>query len=300
VIARQACLKQHCISNAAGSQMRVAGIHARMHAAHHEGAAMSKHAPNPPRRSSRCREAYLRCLPELRALALGDLCEPEVALDDAVFTVLTMLPQVRICRPLMTQLPGVDMRAVDNVESYALALAYTHFRFVTSEGSDLADLIELAQQQRTELCDAAAALPARARGGDSTPHPPQDLAHDLIWRAELAREYLYEVLPEQKALRSTLEVVVESELVAEELLASLAADEEQLPPDQLLEECTRAFTLFKQSYEGNVRPAMLALSSRKADLDAMALAYAFEKVAEQLGPEAVSLLGSERGPFGEN
>jgi hypothetical protein len=108
------------------------------------------------------------------------------------------------------------------------------------------------------------------------------------------------VLPEQKALKTTLEIVIEAELRAEEILANLEASQERLTPEQLRDERMRAFTLFVDAYEHRVRPAVAELCRRKHDLHAMAHAYAFQAVAEELGPEAVRLLGPARGPFGEN
>jgi hypothetical protein len=261
---------------------------------------MSDGARNAGRRHSRCREAYLRCLPELRALAAGELHEVDVEVDEAVSTVLNALPNVRRVRPLLTQLPGVDMKIVDSVESYALAALYTHFRFVASGRKDFTELIERARAQRAQLCGAVAALPEHARGIESNPETPEDLAYDLLRRAELARTYLHGVLPEQKELKTTLEIATKAELQAEEILASLEASQERPTQEQLREERMRAFTLFVDAYEDRVRPAIAELCRRKDDLDAMARAYAFQAVAEKLGPEAVHLLGPDRGGFGEN
>src|SRR5262249_28985806 len=99
--------------------------------------------------------------PELLALRTEDLLPVSLDISAAVATVLGVVPEVKALREqVVKELPAFDMERFDKLEDYALALSYTHARFLSAseKPNDLDPVAAEASKQREKLLAEAKAL----------------------------------------------------------------------------------------------------------------------------------------------
>lgn len=172
---------------------------------------------------------YDRVEAELTALSASDLEPINLDIAGVVQTVLGTVPEILTLRSALAQMGALDMRAVDHLRDYALALGHTHTRFRIATGTQDTTLVkELFATRERFHADAQVLVlrgildPQRVAAPKSG-NNHQWLAYDVIGLAEL-----FLATWDEFGSRSLLEKteIEQARLLANRLLSALGAKEQ--------------------------------------------------------------------------
>lgn len=217
-----------------------------------------------------------RVRPEMAALDTNELVPIKLDLSGAVATVLGVLPEVRALRAqIVKELPSFDIARFDKLEDYAIALGYTHAKFLsaTQTPDDLDELASEAQELRERLLAEVRALVqhgivsgerlSQLKGARGY----KNIATDLMVITNVLRE----TWPRIEGKVFTTVQDLDTALKTSTRLLRIVGLREQAPAQvaEAMELRVRAFTLLLVAYE-DVRRAIAYLRADAGDADAVA------------------------------
>jgi hypothetical protein len=140
--------------------------------------------------------AYERAYPRAAQIPAAELAVFNIDVPYAVGIALDTVPRLKPLRSALAQLPGFDISQVDELESCAMALAYTHGRYLAAvlPAPDLAQVQVQAADARDALHVQAVALAARelidpsAVDGTKSASGYRALANNLLKLCAVFRE----------------------------------------------------------------------------------------------------------------
>lgn len=238
-----------------------------------------KSSPAKPTAPATAAEAFLAVEAELRALDPSDFTPVNADIPISVSIVLGALAQLLGLRvEIQAELPKFELRNLDLLRAYALAVWYCHLLHVGREKageSATKTLVTEAQPLREGLLVGAAALAHRglvdadrvAEIRSGTGHI--DMANDLVALAALYLEAWDSV--KDKTAVELAEVNRAAEL-GPELLVALSVKDGPLTPPKGIDSAeirVRAFTQFSKAYD-ECRRAVGYLRWHQKDADAIA------------------------------
>src|ERR1039457_2395908 len=81
---------------------------------------------------------FTRVLPEMKALAAGDVKQINLEIPSTISTVFGVVPKLRLYRDQVALLPGnADVKQFDSIENYNVALAQANsYHIIATQPSD--------------------------------------------------------------------------------------------------------------------------------------------------------------------
>ncbi len=223
----------------------------------------------------RFRDAYEHVLPRAMQLESGELSQMNVDVPLAAVTVRGAVPDLQRLRPLAAQLPFVDLKLYDEVETYALALTQAHAHWLAKSRPPKPSraLTEQVKEARLALMpDVQAAI---RRG----------LLHasllDALQGSNGAKNAIMDVLILSTAIRNawadlsgktliTLDEVARAEELADKLMSALADRSTQADlVSQAADVRRRIYGLFFRAYD-EARRVVSFLRWREGDAERLA------------------------------
>lgn len=221
-------------------------------------------------------EAFHALLPEMDALAEGELLIPTVDVMSAVSVVLGVGPRLQALRPeIERQLPYFNLARFDNLEQYAKALHHANalFRMATSPKQSLAERAsQLTVIRDRLLTDAHSLANYGLLDGESLKECKTAVGYKAL-ASDIA--VLLTVFKERwPAIRQrtpvTVELLNDANDRAEELLEAVALkDQAPVTAGAASERRRRAFTIFARAYKDAQR-AVAYLRADYGDADEIA------------------------------
>lgn len=226
-------------------------------------------------RKARFREAYERVLPDMEALAEGDLVFMNLDIPSAVATTLGAWKEIAAFREQVKALHGFDVEQFDKLEAYALAAWHAHSVHLAASTPAVAlpELGDKAAATREQLLLDATALAKRGFIDGSRlrelkgPIGYKNVAVDIGMLVTLLREKWSSI--EGKTALSAAELDA-AETLADDLISAVG-HREQAPVivADAADKRQRAFSLLVKTYD-QARRAISYLRWNKSDIDAIA------------------------------
>jgi hypothetical protein len=214
--------------------------------------------------------AYRRLLPELLALPPEDLIQVNRDLKEAIATALGALPNVLALAPDMARLPDLDLRAIKNLETYALALEHAHAvrENLVQSPPKLRTLAAEANKLRTKLLAYTNAL---VQLGSLKPHKVKKLSGATGFSGIATDlQTLAGVLELYATQRQASDELATAKRIASELLEAIRQREERSTSLASANDMrTRAWTLLIRVY-AQVHRAIAYLRWREGDVEVIA------------------------------
>jgi hypothetical protein len=219
--------------------------------------------------------AFQKLEQEIRALPEKDLVAVNLDVSAAVATVLGAVPEILTLRAEMAKLDGVDVKKIDKLRDFALALGHAHgaYRAALGPSDPVAKLGEDALGLRDQLYTDAAGLAKRGlldvgrvsklKSGLGY----KNLAFDVVGLVQLFRERAKELAGKTPVTEQELK---QAEELAEKLVEAVGLREQSptgLTAATLLRQ--QAFTLFSSAYD-EARRAISFLRWNHGDVDQIA------------------------------
>lgn len=232
-------------------------------------ACLAAHPPHPD-------GALDRILPELQAIRREDVRPVNLDVPSVVARVLGAVPRILALRDEITRrAPTTDMKSLEKLEEYALALRMAHTRCLSAarSGAELRLVAEEGQALRNTLRNDATALagrgvihPSRLRSCQGQPGY-KTLATDL----GILSTVLLEAWPEIAGKTCVTEAELHHARDIAEVLLILVGQQEVLPEARLADADlrARAFTLLIDKYD-DARCVVSYLRWTQGDADKIA------------------------------
>jgi hypothetical protein len=223
----------------------------------------------------RYQEAFDRALPASQALDAKALTIINIDVPSAVTLTVGKLPGIMALRDQAQALPGFDVSAFDQLETYTLAIGQAHSTYMRSSASPeaIVALNEKGMQLRTTLyTDAVALVTRKLLSGDRIKEFKanigyKNLAFDLMALAGLLRSKWDEI---SSRTAITTDELDQAELISDQLISAVGTRED-VPADVAAVSLQRQrnFTLFLKAYD-QVRRAVTFLRWNEDDSDHIA------------------------------
>jgi hypothetical protein len=223
----------------------------------------------------RYREAYERAAPAAQALKAEDLITINIDVPSAVTTAVGALPQIMPFREKAAALPGFDVSAFDQLETYTFAtgVAHTLYMGASAGPAELVKLNEQAMDLRNILYADAVALATRGlisgdRIGEFKANIGyKNLAFDLMALSGVIRQSWDKIVGKTAITLGDLD---QADLLCDQIVNAVGTKEQA--PVVAAESSTqrqRHFTLFVNAYD-QVRRAISFLRWDEDDLESIA------------------------------
>ena len=219
--------------------------------------------------------AFQKLEQEIRGLPEDDLVAVNLDVSAAVSTVLGAVPDIVARRAEMAKLEGFDVKKLDKLRDYALALGHAHgaYRAALGPTDPVSKLGEDALAMREQLYTDAAGLAKRGlldAGRVSKLKSGlgyRNLAFDVVGLVQLFRERAKELAGKTPVTEQELK---QAEQLAEKLVEAVGL-REQSPQGVTAATLLRqqAFTLFTNAYD-EARRALSFLRWHQGDVDQIA------------------------------
>ncbi len=202
----------------------------------------------------RLKRAFRKLEGEIRAVPASEYAMITVDIQGAVALALAAVPRLRELRPTVTEMLKVDLKLYDELEDYALALAYAHGAYLVATapvsleetGREATDVRRVLMSDAQALATRGLIDGARLReiGGRLG---YRNTAFDLIGLVQVLRDAWPEI---QGKTPMTLDELENAEVLANQLLIEVG---ERDGPRRVVSEALRdraaAFTLFSRAYQ---------------------------------------------------
>lgn len=224
---------------------------------------------------TRYREAFQKIAPELAALDPAKLLPVNVDVTSSFTTVLGALPRIAALRDRASQITEVNIKYIDNLETYALALMHAQGEYVSASAPPeaIVALNEEGSAMRDNLYSDALALANRGLiNGDPLKELKagpgyKNLGEDLLGLSSLIRKS-WDAIGSRTVI--TMEELDRAEDVSDRLLRAVAVRENASSAlDDAVQQRLRAFTLFVNAYD-EARRAIAYLRWHEGDLEDIA------------------------------
>lgn len=223
----------------------------------------------------RYREAYDRATPIAQALSANDLVPINIDLPSAITSAVGALPQIMPFREQAAALPGFDVSAFDQLETFTFATGVAHSLYMSASAppAQLVELNEQAMTLRTTLYADAVALATRGlisgdRIGDFKANIGyKNLAFDLMALSGLLRQSWDKIAGKTAISSADLD---QADLLCDQLVNAVGT-RQQTPvlTAEVSMQRQRHFTLFVKAYD-QVRRAISYLRWNENDLEQIA------------------------------
>ncbi len=223
----------------------------------------------------RYREAYDRATPIAQALNAADLVTINIDLPTAITTAVGALPQIMTFRDEAATLPGFDVSAFDQLETFTFATGVAHTLYMSASAppAQLVQLNEQAMALRTTLYADAVALATRGlisgdRIGEFKANIGyKNLAFDLLALSGLLRQS-WSTISGKTAI--TMADLDQADLLCDQLVNAIGT-REQAPAvaAEVSTQRQRHFSLFVTAYD-QVRRAISYLRWDDDDIEQIA------------------------------
>ena len=238
---------------------------------------MAQLAPNdtgPVAPPAHAAEVFAEVEPELAALRVDALVEPNLSIPDAAVRVLALSPTLQSWLPAIEAwLPRQPTAAIARIDKYALAMWYAHVRSRSRADGDAKPLVEEATQLRRHLL-ACARLVQRRGASIDIPRLPRGRRTHVALAGDLVR--LAESLGDHRAafgasIPTHSDDLARAMEVGHRLLHAVAdrGASSRSSRAQWLDATRRAFTLLHTAYEA-ARRALTYLRWAERDADEIA------------------------------
>ena len=221
-------------------------------------------------------EAMARVAADAAALSIEELEQVNLDLQEATGTIWGTLPEVMALRDsIVKELPAFDIKYVDKLEDYTLALRYAHAAYQTDipMGNDLTELAQTASTLRERLLADARALSLHGlldpRKLDSLKgaNGVKNVAQDLQMLSQIFQESWPKI---QGKLATSLEDLESASRIGTRV-TRLVGLREQSPAqtEAVTEQRQRVFTLAIRAYD-EARAAIAYVRRREGDVESIA------------------------------
>jgi hypothetical protein len=223
----------------------------------------------------RYREAYERAAPAAQALRAEDLVTINIDVPSAVTTAVGALPQIMPYRDKAAALPGFDVSAFDQLETYTFAtgVAHTLYMGASAGPAELVKLNEQAMGLRNVLYADAVALATRGlisgdRIGEFKANIGyKNLAFDLMALSGVIRQNWDKIVGKTAITLGDLD---QADLLCDQIVSAVGTKEQApvVAAESSIQR-QRHFTLFVNAYD-QVRRAISFLRWDEDDLESIA------------------------------
>jgi hypothetical protein len=235
-------------------------------------AAETEPSVQPPR----FRDAFERLLNDIRAVHESEFVPIIVDIPSAVTTILGAWVEIRPLRAqIVKDVPSFDIRLLDGLESYALALghAQTAYQTATDPPASLVALADSAIKEREILLADVNALIARGLIAPSALkelkgiNGHKNIAFDLFALANILEKNWTKVAERTGVKREELD---QAQMVADKLVTAVG-EREQAPAiaAEAVRDRQAAFTLCVNAYD-EVRSVIAYLRRKQGDVESIA------------------------------
>jgi hypothetical protein len=218
-------------------------------------------------------EAMERIAPDAAAVPLEELAQVNLDLQHATGTILGALPEVMALREqIIKELPAFDIKWVDRLEDYALALRFAHAAYQTASQApdDLQPLSEEATAMRERLLADAKSLALRnlvdPRKLESGAKGIKNIVQDLQMLSQVLQERWPQI---QGKTPTTAEDLATASRIGTRITRVVGL-REQSPSKQnaVVEQRARVFALTMRAYD-ETRAAIAFVRRREGDTESI-------------------------------
>jgi len=218
-------------------------------------------------------EAMARIAPDAAALSVSELIQVNLDLQQATSTILGVMPEIMTLRErIAKELPAFDIKQIDKLEDYTLALRFAHaaYQTATQPPEVLPELAAEAIELRERLAADARALSLRdlidrrklesLKGANGI----SNVAQDLQMLSQIFQESWAQIQGKSATLAEDLQA---ASRIATRITRVLGV-KEQSPAQEAaaVEQRLRVFTLTLRAYD-EARAAISFVRRREGDAD---------------------------------
>jgi len=220
-------------------------------------------------------EAMARIAPDAAALSVGELTQVNLDLQQATSTILGVIPEIMALRDrIAKELPAFDIKQIDKLEDYTLALRFAHaaYQTATQPPEVLPELAAEATELRERLAADARALSLHdlidrrkldsLKGANGITNVAQDL--------QMLSQILQENWPKIQSKSATVAEDLQAASRIATRITRVLGVKEQSPAQEAaaVEQRLRVFTLTFRAYD-EARAAIAFVRRREGDADSI-------------------------------